>query len=624
MKSPKQASLSEADVLALLDGEERAELLTHLSLQQPLDVVRTQLPIGRLIAEIVQLRQPFVMMMHEVAVLLEKLEASVRGNVRFVLLPGSDLDLSLDFGPQLRKVVATALHSKLLVNHWDTIKNRTAELETTIRSHCDRVVATPIQRLNRHGELLDRLSDLVEREDPIQSQIYKRMIDTHSAFSESEQEYNGADKNTLRQIRDGLSDLEHMIARLEPGSSRLPQLVPDVQTLLQYSKKMVQTKLQQAEPVSETRPFATRRTTDADLQYATGCIDRLKEAILSACEYVDSIDSLFDFLNLEIWKQRWRVYELWVLAHVVLQLLAAGAEISDTGRIADGIWRLKFTKDDAAILGLAHDGQIIDLYYQFYQARNGAGDMPDIAFRLRGDRFICVIDPKHGKTYNRSDLNDVCTRYASAFNPYLSCVVNYFDLRVSEDLNGSTRSLVLYGLRPQSDATRRFDDELIGAVDRCWFDRGWESVRSLTIVALLDGSSSTDRCRESLLERFDLMLLGLCSPLRPQSRAFVFGTSILREGPIADLSSRELVRNLPGSGTDFEHAFHSIRQKMLTMPPPLELWIFTDGEGLGDLTAFEAAIKGTDFRIRIVESAHNNATPLKELCARIGGEHFRL
>lgn len=619
-----QASVSEADVLALLANEERTELFVKLGFRLPLDKgSETQFPIGRLIAEIVQLRQPFVRMMHEIAVLLKKLEASIRGNVRFVVLPGLDAELNLDFGPQVRKAVATALNSKLLVNHREAITVRIAEMDKEIRSLCEKIVPTRISRRTEIGGQLDKLADMLDHADPIRSRSYRFIADRAPQMNNEAYEFNVADRDTLRQVGDQLSKLKDLITRLRSGSRHLLESIPDVQSLLQQSMQRVQAKLQKAEHVSESQPYATRKTSERDLPRASDCISRVREAILAASEYVDSIDDLFDFLNLEIWKQRWRVYELWVLAHIVLQLMDLGFELSDTGRIIDGIWRLKFTNDASSVLGLERDGQKIDLYYQFYQARGETGDMPDIAVRLHGDRFIIVVDPKHGETYSRRDLNDVCRRYASAFMPCLSCVVNYFDVRISEELDVSPRSLVLYGLHPETESAQRFDDAIIDAFDGFWQERDFGSVRAVVLIVLLDGSTSADQCREALLQKFDQMLSELRRPALPQSRAFVFGNAILREGPITELTNRKLVQSLPDSGTDLASAFHAVRKRILDMPLPRELWIFTDGE-VGNLTAFEEEIQSISSRVSIVESTNDNASPLREYCGRICGQYVRL
>src|SRR4029077_3325807 len=98
MPSLPQATLDLSDVLGLLESEERAELEERLRAgikagAEPF----ADLSVGQLLGEIVKLRLPFVRMMSDVCALLGRLEATIRGNVRFVVLPDLSADLSLDF-----------------------------------------------------------------------------------------------------------------------------------------------------------------------------------------------------------------------------------------------------------------------------------------------------------------------------------------------------------------------------------------------------------------------------------------------------------------------------------------------------------------------------------------------
>ncbi|HXO39985.1 MAG TPA: hypothetical protein VN999_00945 [Thermoanaerobaculia bacterium] len=105
-----------------MDDEELSELRTRLEIEAAnnADSFAAFSP-ARLLAEVTKRRLPFVRMMSDVSSLLGQIEASIRGNVRFVVLPDLGPELLLDFGPQLRGAIATTLDCKLLVNHDERI-----------------------------------------------------------------------------------------------------------------------------------------------------------------------------------------------------------------------------------------------------------------------------------------------------------------------------------------------------------------------------------------------------------------------------------------------------------------------------------------------------------------------
>lgn len=125
MPPPDPASLDPKDILGMLDGEEIATLRTRLgtvAVEGFADLA--EFSPARLLIEVVKLRLPFIRMMGDIAGLLGDLETSIRGNVRFIVLPDAELELHVDFGPQMRSAIAKALNEKLLVDHDEQIATR--------------------------------------------------------------------------------------------------------------------------------------------------------------------------------------------------------------------------------------------------------------------------------------------------------------------------------------------------------------------------------------------------------------------------------------------------------------------------------------------------------------------
>jgi hypothetical protein len=110
-----------------------------------------------------------------------------------------------------------------------------------------------------------------------------------------------------------------------------------------------------------------------------------------------------------------------------------------------------------------------------------------------------------------------------------------------------------------------------------------------------------------------------------QSSALVFGDTIIREGSLTDLSSGHLLNDLPGGGTNFIGAVRVALRRINELPKPRHLWIFTDGDGLGDVLSLAADIRQTSVSTLIVESSRSRPdSALQELSNIIGGRYIGL
>lgn len=154
MLRPPFASLDSKDIIGLLDDEELAELRTRLGISaEDVSEPFNKFSPAQLLSEVTKLRLPFVRMMNDISSLLGQLETSIRGNIRFVVLPDLASDLLLDFGPQMRGAIAKALNQKLLINHEDNIGSRLVLLQRQIRLITERVKAGSATALFERGSL---------------------------------------------------------------------------------------------------------------------------------------------------------------------------------------------------------------------------------------------------------------------------------------------------------------------------------------------------------------------------------------------------------------------------------------------------------------------------------------
>ena len=156
-------------------------------------------------------------------------------------------------------------------------------------------------------------------------------------------------------------------------------------------------------------------------------------------------------------KQRWRIYELWLLVHVLAALRDSGARLCLNG-VQDGVWALHYGRAEAPV-ATCHLGDMpLKVYYQLHSRSEDGADMPDIA--VIGTDTIVVIDPKHGRSYTRSKVQRVLTRYAASFSAALTAIVNYYPMRSYQfelTSQGDSRWLLASGIAPASVGVQRLD-----------------------------------------------------------------------------------------------------------------------------------------------------------------------
>jgi hypothetical protein len=166
-----------------------------------------------------------------------------------------------------------------------------------------------------------------------------------------------------------------------------------------------------------------------------------------------------DFVRTEFWFQRWRIYELWLLARLVRCLELRGAVI-DLHGVRDGVWVVKYGRADRPIATARFPEGELNLHYQLFQAGDEGADMPDLVIMPPAGRPLVVIDPKHGRSYTRSRVEEVLHRYARHLQADLTAIVNYYWMPgySFEDLQSGGREWVLAsGVAPGTVTTERLE-----------------------------------------------------------------------------------------------------------------------------------------------------------------------
>jgi hypothetical protein len=566
-------------------------------------------------------RTPFIKMASDVCTMLTSLEASIRGNIHFVVLSEQAAELSLDFGAQMRAATATALRVSALATPDLDIQGKLDAARRSVRGLLAGFKPRSVTRYDETGQLLRDLADL----DPRQRMIRELQAEQ---FRSEEREFNPADAAGMERVASAAHHLQRLGERLLSG--RADQSGPiseagagDLRSALREMANLTATSARKARSM-RSWDYPQARRTLPDSQYITVAqsLDALRRALLAGSETEAASDELFDFYSLEFWRQRWRLYELWLLARIVAWLSGLGGEICDAGRIVEGRWSLKFTRDTLPVLGFVWARQRFDLYYQYFDATGARANMPDLALRQHDGAFVFVLDPKHGESYSRKDLNEVCLRYAEAFAPAASCVMNYFPRSAPvERLAGDPSCTVLYGIQPDSELLPVLIAEFNNAMQAAWRRR---VVAGATIVVLFDISASTADVREVLYGRLRTALHERLFNLSPMSRVLLFGDQIMAEGTIWNYMDGTLESSGVAQGTDFNQAFAAAMDRF-DGEPSGEIWLFTDGQGQLPVEEWSGRIRQAGARLRVWEAGSGTSTSqLFELAQAVGGEHYAI
>jgi hypothetical protein len=608
------------DVLALLDAEESELLRTERGV---VDLAELETDDASWLLHWLAVRRtPFIRMAAGICGMLTLLETSLHGNINFIVLPEQGDTLRADFRPQMRAAIATALRISTIENSAFNIKQKLEETRRRVRNLCDDFRPRPVTRTDSRGKML------AERAATTCDPVERRLLELREQFfSRRTFEFNPADAASMARIAAATRDLSELVKRLSAQTTTLmPAKVErddGKQTLMSCINQLARDTAAKSKIGSARRsreiPPAPRTVEESHYVGAERAIAALKSALLAACETEQAKGDLFDFFSLNLWQQRWRLYELWIMARVLEWFTARGARPSDTSRIANGTWSLKFTRDSQPVLGLQFGGGVFDLYYQYFEAGAERGNMPDIALKLREGAFIIILDPKHGETYRREELNRICRRYGAAFAPAASCVMNYFSgVEPIERLCLDPACTIIYGLRPESEAQALLDRELDSALRVAWRTAGSAKV---TVVILLDVSPSTAGMRDRLCELARQALNTTIFGCSAESCVLLFGGDIA-EAHVWDLLSSTLDLASTLEGTDIAKAVLEALKRFSGSRFPGEIWLFTDGDAELTYDDVKVRLLENNVHLRVWEMTSRPApSSLFELARGVNGDY---
>ena len=131
--------IGSAELLALLDLEERKELARELKLPPPkrlrdraFSTTISTFSVTTLLQTILRIRTPLIRMLQEVHQFLEQQEIRGRTNVRVVALPEAQGEMQVVFSTALKEAVAAALDPRITSIDIDNLDQQALELKNLI------------------------------------------------------------------------------------------------------------------------------------------------------------------------------------------------------------------------------------------------------------------------------------------------------------------------------------------------------------------------------------------------------------------------------------------------------------------------------------------------------------
>lgn len=614
-------ALRSADLLRGLDYEERAELAGQLGVSPPsglndksFEEEVSRFSITTVLGVIVRLRRPFLLMLQDVYQFLSEMGATGRTTTRAVVLPGEHKDIRLVFDSHLREVTATALAP-------GSTSGTTAALATRV-SHFTQSFLTRIEGAQPSFVTAEtEVSRVLEMsDDPIDHVLARNFVEHRDVW-------NPDDLEDVRALSKELGEIYDLIARLLDALGARGTLANWIfeKPVTEYRDGMsaVDSKLRQMEdnqPGSYDYHDPDRSIDPVEWERLREEARLLKEEILAACEFQDRSESLADFLNLDVWRERWRIYELWTLTHLIRLLGGVGFTPDITARVKKGVWDLKYTKDRLPVAFLKNERGELEIYYQLYATGARGGDMPDIAVKRDG-RFLLVLDPKDGRSYGEKGLRELALRYRNAFSAALTVIHNYYPMSYEyEEVGVSPRALVVSDVSPGTETLAKLDGEILDLLPQ---ERLPDQEH---YVFLIDVSSSTHGVRDRLAGAAERALREHVRRADPGSALILYSDRVEGKVLLHDAAEiKRIVEAAHGGGTDLDAVMAEVLDKLSGVRLLKNLLLFTDDEPARDPASIGERIRTLGVRLQVFQAVGSDSEEsLRELARACGGGYNRI
>lgn len=545
-----------------------------------------------LLVWIVQHRSDFILMAAEITRFLDRLEASIQGNIEFIVLNDQGVAIEVTFGRQLRQLVLAA--ETWVGQLTPDLQRAVSNLERSVRDFCSFAQPTSISRDSEVGAMYRRLADLG---DP-QAHIRRKKADM---LRERGAGTCAADVRELHTLHEQLLGTRRTVAQFRDDDAGKRILMTFDRLVKDIHRKYEEFRFRKVDGRDAPRPILSGRGPQLTKQI------REVEALIRQSNQLDQ--TMLEAMALALWKERWRIYELWVFCIVCAQLDRMGT-MDANDRIINGRWALKFTNDTRPAVSFAVSDIWLDVYYQYSEKGTDRANMPDIAVRVRDTgNWVAVIDPKMVKDYRTASLTEVARRYQAAFTPKLSLIASYFPAEArAEEVSTDPAVVIDWGLRHRS----------AGLLHRS-FDLALQRVGVCKIVAILvDVSASTTSVRARIKSSITATLDDQLRIDDVSSSVVTFNDRVVSHTSVADflagLGSPDDALPQAEGGTDFRCALDEARRLLTGRDGNREIWLFTDGDGLGPTQVNQLGVP-----IHVFVPVEAQTSEIQALCELSGG-----
>ena len=310
-------------------------------------------------------------------------------------------------------------------------------------------------RINTEQLVFTGKSALASRFSQSENKI-EALIEKNSIGSSRNSFCLEADLNLIRAASQTIEDSIQQLMRLA-APANLVSAFSDLQERSAHviSCMDVATKLQ------TNMPSNSITTLSEEIQIVASQASSICDRIVSVKRAVKSFQT---FMQSEAWRQRWRVFEIWTLVRVLSVIEKCGGELQF--RKIDGVWWLRYGKDGQPCCTAAfNSSKQLNVYFQLFVDGPNRANMPDIAIECEDASMLAIIEPKHGKSSQYSNLSymmEILERYCKAFTPKFAVINNYFQVKgySNEEFKiDDSRGFIISDMSPHSKVNRLFEIE---------------------------------------------------------------------------------------------------------------------------------------------------------------------
>lgn len=623
----RQKRIKPVDLIQMLDLDERNELAAMLGMNssESLDDENFQNQIIQfsattLLSSILQIRRPFFSMIETVFAFLENQEISGRTTGKVLLLNEFDKEVSLNFNASLHKSVVSALSKRAISKHRETIEEGAENLEKIISAQIKKIKGCKVNVKSRKIDRRKLISAAIRNDS--------QSVYSNGFHGQTRIMFDRFDFKKINALTKDFRDFTELFKTAIQTKRNFKAFSPEsILNRLERTRRQLKIKIGEmncynVRPGDFRESDLKREINENEWESLIESFRIFKEDLLANCDYEAETTELCDFLNLDIWQERWRIYELWTLVYLISIFERQGFEVDISSRIKNGKWDLKYAKDSKPIAVLSNGTVSLDVYYQLYSKGSSAGDMPDIAVKSGSD-FLLIFDPKHGKTYPLGNLSEVARRYAALAEmnrtttvSSLTVVHNFYSMHYEkEELDTVQRSLVMSGIRPNSPALAELEQEILSILPPDW-KRPTES-----IIILIDVSPSMDTAKPLVIEKAGEVFSSHRLNANAGSAVMLFADGVICKKPFDHVEdfSQDFC-SYTGNGTNLQSAISEAIDHLQRLPTPSRIFLFNDGDGLTDIEALTEKILAHEIslEVRSINSPGEDHL-IKKLIDKVGG-----